>query len=324
MDRDKARYTMNELGSKSQPFFFLINYNMENCEVLPSGNVPNEKILFNLDNIHYNYPIANDRVKSLRLEKEPVSIKEYEKAFNFVQKHLHRGNSYLVNLTFPTPIKMEESLESIFHSVKAKYKILYQNKFVVFSPETFVQIKNGKIFTFPMKGTIDASLPDAEKKLLSNQKELAEHATIVDLLRNDLSRISSNVKVEKFRYVDKIKSSEKSLLQVSSKISGDLPANYAKNLGKIIFDLLPAGSISGAPKSKTLQIIKEAETYDRGFYTGIAGYFDGKNLDSCVLIRFIENHQGQYIYKSGGGITTQSVLNDEYQELIDKIYVPFG
>jgi para-aminobenzoate synthetase component I len=101
-----------------------------------------------------------------------------------------------------------------------------------------------------------------------------------------------------------------------------LSPNYLSQLGDIIFAMLPAGSVTGAPKKKTLEIIENAENYDRGFYTGIAGYFDGQNLDSCVLIRFIENEKGQLFYKSGGGITAQSNANDEYQELIDKIYVP--
>ena len=173
-----------------------------------------------------------------------------------------------------------------------------------------------------MKGTIDASIPGAEKKLFDNQKEQAEHATIVDLLRNDLSQITTNVTVEKFRYVDKIVSNQKELLQVSSKISGIISESNRRKLGNIVFCLLPAGSVTGAPKNKTIEIIRSAETYKRGFYTGIAGYFDGQNLDSCVMIRFIENQNGSLLYKSGGGITAQSIAEEEYQELIDKVYVP--
>jgi len=86
--------------------------------------------------------------------------------------------------------------------------------------------------------------------------------------------------------------------------------------------LLPAGSISGAPKLKTLEIILETETYNRGYYTGVFGYFDGINLDSCVMIRFIENQNERLIFKSGGGITMMSDLDSEYRELIKKIYVP--
>ena len=86
--------------------------------------------------------------------------------------------------------------------------------------------------------------------------------------------------------------------------------------------MLPAGSIFGAPKEKSWEIINEAETYDRGYYTGIAGFFDGKTFDSCVLIRFIENIDNQYFYKSGGGITVDSKPEAEYDEVQQKIYIP--
>ena len=86
--------------------------------------------------------------------------------------------------------------------------------------------------------------------------------------------------------------------------------------------MLPAGSITGAPKQKTVKIIRETEGYDRGYYTGVFGIFDGRDLDSCVLIRFIENIEGQLVYKSGGGITFQSDPWKEYNEMIKKVYVP--
>jgi len=89
-----------------------------------------------------------------------------------------------------------------------------------------------------------------------------------------------------------------------------------------LLKLLPAGSVSGAPKPKTLEIIKEVETEERGYYAGVFGYYNGKELDSGVMIRFIEKKEDKYFYRSGGGITTQSVVELEYQEVIDKVYVP--
>jgi len=109
---------------------------------------------------------------------------------------------------------------------------------------------------------------------------------------------------------------------VSSHITGVLPAGYLSNLGDIIFKLLPAGSISGAPKEKTIEIIKAAEQYDRGYFTGIFGLFDGTSVDSAVMIRYIEKQGDDFWFKSGGGITAKSNLEKEYQELIDKVYVP--
>ena len=99
-------------------------------------------------------------------------------------------------------------------------------------------------------------------------------------------------------------------------------SNYLSNLGTLLVSLLPAGSVSGAPKTKTLEIIRIAEGENRGFYTGAFGYFDGTVLDSGVMIRYIEKQGDQFYYRSGGGVTAQSELQKEYQELIDKIYVP--
>ena len=212
--------------------------------------------------------------------------------------------------------------EKIFYQSKAPYKLYVKDRFVLFSPESFVKIRGDKIYTYPMKGTMIKESENSEQELLENKKESAEHATITDLLRNDLSKVASNVKVDKYRYVEEIETPEKTILQVSSKISGTLLPEFRSSLGDVFMKLLPAGSITGAPKLKTVEIIKDVETYNRGFYTGVFGYFDGENLDSAVMIRFIEKEGEKYFYKSGGGITFMSEAKKEYQELIDKIYVP--
>lgn len=173
-----------------------------------------------------------------------------------------------------------------------------------------------------MKGTIDADIPGAAEAILNDEKEKAEHITIVDLIRNDLSLVADHVYVSKFRYIDKLKTSHKDLLQVSSEITGTLPPDYHSRIGDILVSLLPAGSVSGAPKQKTVQVIAEAEQEKRGYYTGVFGYFDGHLLDSGVMIRFIEQCNNQLYFRSGGGITTQSDAKTEYQEAIDKVYVP--
>jgi para-aminobenzoate synthetase component I len=144
---------------------------------------------------------------------------------------------------------------------------------------------------------------------------------VVDLLRNDLSIVAKDVRVEKFRYVQTIEAGEKKLLQVSSHISGHVGADWHENIGNILKSLLPAGSISGAPKKSTLEIIEEVEAYERGYFSGVFGVYDGEKLDSGVMIRFIEKTQDGYIYKSGGGITLDSDAQSEYNELLDKIYL---
>ena len=173
-----------------------------------------------------------------------------------------------------------------------------------------------------MKGTADANEENAVERLLNDSKEIAEHHTIVDLIRNDLSRVAENVVVENFRYVEKITTNRSNLLQVSSKITGQLPPDWRCRLGDIFSALLPAGSVTGAPKPATLEIIRKAEKYDRGWYTGISGLYDGETVDSGVMIRFVENQNGKMVFKSGGGVTFQSECCHEYQEMIKKIYVP--
>ena len=145
---------------------------------------------------------------------------------------------------------------------------------------------------------------------------------VVDLLRNDLSIVSSNVRVTNFRYIDKISAGERQLYQISSEIVGDLKENWYENIGTILDELLPAGSITGTPKRSTVQIIQDVEGYDRGFFTGVFGYFDGVSFDSGVMIRFLQkNDNGDMIYKSGGGITIDSKILQEYDELIAKVYL---
>ena len=111
-------------------------------------------------------------------------------------------------------------------------------------------------------------------------------------------------------------------MQVSSEIIGDLENDYHKRLGDILAALLPAGSVTGAPKKSTVEIIKKVENYERGYYTGIFGYFDGVNLDSAVMIRFIEKNNDKLFFKSGGGITIYSNVEQEYNELLEKVYAP--
>ena len=311
---------LNQWGRTQVPFLFLVDFEMENLLAWKIKDVPKD-ILVSINGFS-NTSSTTQNLETASLTKNPVSFSNYKSKFDLVQERIRFGDSYLTNLTIKTKININCSLEELFSANVAKYQLCWKNKFLVFSPETFVQIRNKKIYSFPMKGTIDASLPDAEQIILSDQKELSEHVTIVDLIRNDLSLVAENVQVNRFRYIEKIKTNQKDLLQVSSEIVGSLPGDYLKHIGSILISLLPAGSISGAPKKKTLQIIREAEKEKRSFYTGVFGYFDGKNLDSSVMIRFIEQEDGTFYYRSGGGITSQSEVEKEYQEAIDKIYVP--
>ncbi len=310
---------LNLLGKAGEPFLFIIDFEGISPMVFRLSEIP-DTVRVSLPGFH-DKNLAESALSRVSLEKNPVSYSEYLTAFNRVMVHLSQGNSYLVNLTFPTPISTNLTLEDIYNRSEAPYKLLIHNRFVVFSPERFVSISNGFISSFPMKGTIDACIEDAEKKVLADPKESAEHTTIVDLIRNDLSQVATEVEVCRYRYIDRIRTHEKEILQVSSEIRGRLPDNFQRRIGDILDALLPAGSISGAPKKRTLEIIREAESEPRGFYTGIFGIFDGVNLESAVMIRFIEQTANGLQYRSGGGITHLSKPGLEYEEMLDKVYL---
>jgi para-aminobenzoate synthetase component I len=328
MTQSEAILMMNQLGKEKIPFLFIIDFEMKNIIIEQTHEIKPQEILYSIGENYHNLPLPlslNLHAKIPQnpiLQKFPIDFQAYLPKFECVMRHIRQGDTYLVNLTCPTPIQINFSLEAIFFASTAKYKLWYKDQFVCFSPEIFVQIKENQLFSFPMKGTIEAAIPDAESIILADEKEKAEHTTIVDLIRNDLSTVADNVRVETFRYVEKIHTNHKDLLQISSKIVGDLPHDFHQNLGTLFFSLLPAGSICGAPKKKTVEIILEVEQYPRGFYTGVCGFFDGKNLDSGVMIRFIEQAESGRVFKSGGGITYKSQAQAEYQEMIDKVYVP--
>jgi para-aminobenzoate synthetase component I len=314
---------ISKYAQEKQKFVFAINFDGTDGFVYTPEEAAGKDIFFDIAG-YSNFKYRKTEHIAKRFDINPISFDDYKNAFEKVQYHIKRGDTFLVNLTFKTEINTDYSLDEIFNHSKALYKLLYKDDFVIFSPECFVKTKGNKIQSFPMKGTIDAGIQNAEQIIINSRKEFCEHTTIVDLIRNDLNMIGRNTEVEKFRYIDKIVSNRGELLQVSSIISSELPEDYHKKSGDIFYRLLPAGSISGAPKEKTLEIIKEAETYDRAYYTGIFGFFDGNDFDTAVSIRFLEKKGDKTWYKSGGGITAMSDMRTEYEELIKKIYVPIS
>ncbi len=305
---------ISKLASLGTPFLLISDFKAENLLVYTQEELLKEDIAFSFT--------PTTILKPTLLTKQPIDYQTYKLGFDKIIEHIKAGETYLLNYTCSTPIKCTLSLKEIYQKAHAKFKLRFKDDFVCFSPERFIKIEGDTISTYPMKGTIDAAVANAEESILNNEKEMAEHVMVVDLLRNDLGIVAHNIKVEKFRYIDHLKTGDKELLQVSSKITGELPSSWRENFGTIINALLPAGSISGTPKKSTVKIIEEVEKHKRGFFTGIFGYFDGQNFDSAVMIRFIEKQNAQLIYKSGGGITLESQAEDEYQEMIDKIYIP--
>ena len=365
---------INRLASQDEPFLFVINYQGDKAFIRLLSDINPEECLFDFegkgnisDNRKNDSEEISKEISEISWQITPPHYKDYERSFGIVKSNIMAGNSYLTNLTCRVPVSCNLSLEDIFHRAKGKYKLLLRRKrtqaedkthlkeeaqnkahlkeenieenlnpFVCFSPETFIRIKGGRIYSYPMKGTLDASLPEAEKLLMEDRKEAAEHATIVDLIRNDLSRVAEDIRVDKYRYIDVLHTNKGDILQTSSEISGRLPEDYRNHLGEILDGQLPAGSITGAPKDKTMQIIHEAEGYDRDFYTGIMGIYDQSELNSAVMIRFIEEEvfpsktengknseaSRKLYFKAGGGITSKSDCRKEYEEVIQKIYLP--
>lgn len=317
----EAAKLLDRLGEDGTPCVFILDYEGKRCLVQRLDETDPDELRFDFEG-HGNVPAA-PQTASVIMRPDPISFVSFRLAFDQVRDHLQEGNTYLCNLTFRTPVQLEVDLSAVFHAASARYKLWLRDTFVCFSPEPFVKISpDGIISSFPMKGTISADIENAAQIILDDPKETAEHYTIVDLIRNDLSIVASDVRVSKFRYIDKLKTSRGDLLQVSSEVSGSLSNNWSGHMGSIIEKLLPAGSISGAPKARTIEIIRDVEQVDRAYYTGIAGLFDGKSLNTCVLIRFIEQENGLFFYRSGGGITAMSDPEKEYEEYKAKIYVP--
>jgi len=320
LNKEEGSAQITSLGKSRTPFLFIISYDQNKIFAHPLNNLDDD-IYYKLEDWR-NYPVKK-REKKCTFSLTPIAFDTYKKALNAVLEQIRSGNTYLLNLTFKTPIETNYTLKEIFTYARAKFKLYYKDEFICFSPERFVEMKGERIATYPMKGTIDANIPQAKEKILADKKEMAEHVMIVDLMRNDLGIIGSDIQVEKFRYVEKIKAGDKELLQVSSKITAKLPKDWKDNIGTYLSQLLPAGSITGTPKKSTVHIIKDIENFKREFYTGVFGVFDGESLRSGVMIRFIEQKNGKLYYKSGGGITIDSKTHNEYNELIDKIYLPF-
>ncbi|MBK9292100.1 MAG: aminodeoxychorismate synthase component I [Bacteroidetes bacterium] len=317
-------HKINRLGCAGTPFLFAFDFGGNESFVYPLSQVDPATILYDIAGISNRSQPDTSLPHNISFVRHALCEQTYSNAFSKVMYHLRRGDSYLLNLTFPVEIETNLSSRTIFDHVQAPFKMWYNDRFVVFSPESFISISGHRIHTFPMKGTIKAGQEGAEQILLNNAKELAEHYTIVDLLRNDLSMVALQVRVERFRYVQPIETLNGQLLQTSSHISGQLSPDWPCRIGDILLKLLPAGSISGAPKQRTVEVIRESEMDDRGFYTGVMGLFDGKNLHSAVMIRFIETRADRMFFRAGGGITVNSTCREEYDELMQKVVLPIA
>lgn len=188
------------------------------------------------------------------------------------------------------------------------------------SPETLVKLEDGILHTFPLAGTrprgkTEAEDIELEKELLADEKELAEHNMLVDLGRNDLGKISKfgTVKVEKLHSIERYSH----VMHIGSTVRGEIREDF--DAFDAVSAVLPAGTLSGAPKIRACQLIGELENNKRGIYGGAIGYIDFTgNLDTCIAIRIAYKKNGKVFVRSGAGIVYDSVPEKEYQECINK------
>ncbi|NLK66935.1 MAG: aminodeoxychorismate synthase component I [Campylobacteraceae bacterium] len=312
---DITKEKLNNFSQKGVPFIAVLGYGENDlvCELKDAKKFGVE-FKFSEFKLHQNLTYS--------LNLEPISFEKYKECFDKTLNLMKENGVSLLNLCFETPAKTSLSLDEIYNYSSANLVLKFKN-FVCFSPEIFVEISGDKISTHPMKGTIDASLPNAKEILLNDKKELNEQTLMCELMLDELSLVADSVKVDKFRYISEISTKDGKILQTSSKISGNLKGEFKGKFGDIFEKLLPAGSISGAPKEKACKIIKGCELVKRGFYSGVFIYYDGKSLKSWVLIRFIEKRDETFVFKTGGGITEKSVAKKEYDEMLKKAYFTF-
>ena len=188
------------------------------------------------------------------------------------------------------------------------------------SPETLVKLEDGVLHTFPLAGTRPRGKTEAEDQaleaeLLSDEKELAEHNMLVDLGRNDLGRLSrfGTVEVESLHSIERFSH----VMHIGSTVRGIIRDD--KDALDAVEAVLPAGTLSGAPKIRACQLIGELENNKRGIYGGAIGYIDFTgNMDTCIAIRIAYKKNGKVFVRSGAGIVADSVPEKEYEECINK------
>ncbi len=317
-------------------------------DVIAFDNVSQKIILISnmrLDDMEANYKKATDKLKSMisllksgerkkgdfgRLlgEFKPNFDKErFCDMVNKAKSHIYEGDIFQIVLSNRLAAPFEGSLLDTYRQLRtinpSPYMFYFSGTDVEVagaSPETLVKLEDGVLHTFPLAGTRPRGKTREEdqklfEELLSDEKELAEHNMLVDLGRNDLGRISKfgTVEVEKLREVQLFSH----VMHIGSTVRGIIRDD--KDALDAIEAVLPAGTLSGAPKIRACQLIGELENNKRGIYGGAIGYIDFTgNMDTCIAIRIAYKKNGYVYVRSGAGIVADSVPENEYEECINK------
>ena len=255
------------------------------------------------------------------------SREEYCGMVEKAKKHIHEGDIFQIVLSNRLCAEYEGSLLNTYRVLRtinpSPYMFYFSGTDVEIagaSPETLVKLEDGVLHTFPLAGTRPRGKTDAEDKaleadLLADEKELAEHNMLVDLGRNDLGKISrfGSVQVEKLHSIERYSH----VMHIGSTVRGEIREEFDGL--DAVSAVLPAGTLSGAPKIRACQLIAELENNKRGIYGGAIGYIDFTgNLDTCIAIRIAYKKNGKVFVRSGAGIVADSVPEKEYQECINK------
>jgi anthranilate synthase component 1 len=272
----------------------------------------------------------NDQPLTITSEFFPLfNKKSYCDMVEQAKKYIYEGDIFQVVLSNRLEAEAQGSLLDTYRVLRttnpSPYMFYFSGSDIEVagaSPETLVKLKDDTLYTFPLAGTRPRGESDdedlrLEKELLSDPKELAEHNMLVDLGRNDIGKISKfgSVCVEKYLSVERFSR----VMHIGSTVHGILRED--KTALDAVAAILPAGTLSGAPKLRACQIIDELENNKRGIYGGAIGYIDFTgNMDTCIAIRIAYKKDGRLFVRSGAGIVADSVPEKEYQECIDKAY----
>lgn len=317
-------------------------------QVIAFDNIHQKIVLItniNADNIDEEYPEAEKKLAEMAdlirhgkpaEEKKAHLTSDFRPLFNKEQycsmvekaKHyIYEGDIFQVVLSNRLDADFEGSLLDAYRVLRATNPSPYMFFFssddmevAGASPETLVKLENGILHTFPLAGTRPRGATDEldkalEKELLADEKELSEHNMLVDLGRNDLGKISKfgTVEVEKYMSIERYSH----VMHIGSTVRGEILDS--KHALDAVDAVLPAGTLSGAPKIRACEIINELENNKRGIYGGAIGYIDFRgNLDTCIAIRLAFKKNGRIFVRSGAGIVADSVPENEYNECINK------
>ena len=277
--------------------------------------------------IRHGKPVPDEKSRLVGELKPLFDKEQYCKMVEKAKKYIYEGDIFQVVLSNRLDAEFEGSLLSAYRVLRTTNPSPYMFYFsssdmevAGASPETLVKLENGTLHTFPLAGTrprgkTDAEDKQLEKELLSDEKELSEHNMLVDLGRNDLGKISKfgTVEVEKYMSIERYSH----VMHIGSTVRGTIRDEFSAL--DAVYAVLPAGTLSGAPKIRACEIINELENNKRGIYGGAVGYIDFRgNLDTAIAIRLCFKKNGRVFVRSGAGIVADSVPEKEFQECINK------